>query len=269
MDDRPLILLTNDDGIQAEGLNALREALLPFARTVIVAPAVERSASSHSITLQRPLRYKRIDTDVFSLDGTPADCVYMALFSDCFLPTRPDLVLAGINHGLNLGTDIFYSGTVGAAREAAIHGVSAMALSYDDTKQFAQVADLSVRLTLNMLDAVRSSDSAALLNVNVPKGSIKGGVMTSLSRRYYQDNVVVRQDPRGHEYLWIGGRAIENSGTKGTDVEAVNQGYFSITALAMEATDTNQFEVAQRVAASCLECPNALLSATERRNCEG
>jgi 5'-nucleotidase len=269
MADRPLILLTNDDGIQAEGLNALKKALMPFTRTVIVAPAMERSASSHSITLQRPLRYKKIDADVFSLDGTPADCVYMALYSDCFLPIRPDLVLAGINHGLNLGTDIFYSGTVGAAREAAIHGVSAMALSYDDTERFEQVADLSARLTLTLLDAVRSSERAALLNVNVPKGSIKGGVTTSLSRRYYQDNVVVRQDPRGHEYLWIGGRAIESSGTKGTDVEAVNQGYFSITALAMEATDTDQLEVAQRVAASCLECSNEALSATDRRKCEG
>ncbi len=252
MNQRPVILLTNDDGVRAEGLLALRSAVMRIARPIVVAPAVERSASSHAITLQRPLRYKQLDTDVFSLDGTPVDCVYMALYSECFLPRRPDLVLSGINHGLNLGTDTHYSGTVGGAREAAIHGIPAMALSYDGSNDFDRVADLALQLARDFLDALRTSDSVALLNVNFPKTTPRGGLTTSLARRYYQDHVIARQDPRGRDYLWVGGRAIENREEAGTDAEAVRKGYVSITALAVEATDINHLEVAERVAASCI-----------------
>ncbi|MBN1656114.1 MAG: 5'/3'-nucleotidase SurE [Deltaproteobacteria bacterium] len=261
MEGRPLILLTNDDGVYAEGLTALRRALTEVARTVVVAPAVERSASSHSITLQRPLRHKQLDADLFALDGTPVDCVFMALYSECFLPRRPDLVLSGINHGLNLGTDTLYSGTVGAAREAAIHGISAMALSYDDTEGFSRIADICLKLTCRLLESACESNSATLLNVNFPKGPINGGLTTSLARRYYQDHVVARHDPRGREYLWIGGRAIENKVEKGTDALAVKQGFISITALAIEAIDTNRLEVAEKLAASCDVIVNASQSA--------
>lgn len=252
MSDRPLILLTNDDGVQAEGLRALRSAVMRIARPIVVAPSVERSASSHAITLQRPLRYKRLDTDVFSLDGTPVDCVYMALYSKCFLPRRPDLVLSGINHGLNLGTDTHYSGTVGGAREAVIHGVPAIALSYDGTKDFTRVADLAQQLASDFLEAMSASKSVALFNVNFPKATPRGALTASLARRHYQDHVVARQDPRGRDYLWVGGRAIENRDEAGTDAEAVRKGYVSITALAIEAIDENHLEVAERVAASCI-----------------
>lgn len=252
MNERPVILLTNDDGVQAEGLLALKTAVKQFARPIVVAPSVERSASSHAITLHRPLRYRQLETDIFSLDGTPVDCVYMALYSDCFLPRRPDLVLSGINHGLNLGTDTHYSGTVGGAREAAIHGISSMALSYDGTNDFEQVADLAQRLISDFLKATHRSASVALLNVNFPKSTPLGGVTTSLARRYYQDHVVARQDPRGRNYLWVGGRAIENRDQAGTDAEAIRKGYVSITALAIEATDEQHFKVAERVAASCV-----------------
>lgn len=245
------MLLTNDDGVQAEGLRTLRSAIMRIARPIVVAPTVECSASSHSITLQRPLRYEKLDTDVFALDGTPVDCVYMALYSDYFLPRRPDLVLSGINHGLNLGTDTHYSGTVGGAREAAIHGVPAMALSYDGTEGFDQVAELAQRLALNFLDTISASQSVALLNVNFPKATPLGGKTTSLARRYYEDHVVVRQDPRGRDYLWVGGNVVENRNQEGTDADSIRKGYVSITALALEATDINHFEVAERVAASC------------------
>jgi len=176
----------------------------------------------------------------------------MALYANCFLPRRPDLVLSGINHGLNLGTDTHYSGTVGGAREAAIHGIPAMALSYDGTKDFEQVTDLTQRIVNDFLNAINGSSSAALLNVNFPKTTPRGCLTAKLARRYYQDHVVARQDPRGRDYLWVGGRAIENRVESGTDAEIVRNGYVSITALAIEATDINHLEVAKRVAASCI-----------------
>src|SRR5947207_14366132 len=129
--DAPLLLITNDDGVHAAGLQLLREALQPLGRVVVVAPTTEQSASSHAITIDRPLRHVQHGSDVHSIDGTPADCVYLALFEPRFLPRRPDVVLSGINHGTNLGTSVFYSGTVAGAREAALRGIPAIAFSYD------------------------------------------------------------------------------------------------------------------------------------------
>src|SRR5262245_2510634 len=130
MAERPVLLLTNDDGILARGIKTLREALAPLGRVVVVAPTFEQSAMSHAITIDRPLRHTAHDQDVHSIDGTPADCVYLALFEPRFLPRRPDLVISGINHGTNLGTSIFYSGTVAGAREGALRGISAVAFSH-------------------------------------------------------------------------------------------------------------------------------------------
>src|SRR5690242_349876 len=128
---RPVLLVTNDDGVHAEGLRLLRAALLPLGHVVVVAPSNEQSATSHSITLDRPLRHVEHAADVHAIDGTPADCVYLALFEPRFLPRRPDLVVSGVNHGANLGTSVFYSGTVAGAREAALRGIPAIAFSHD------------------------------------------------------------------------------------------------------------------------------------------
>ena len=126
--DRPLILLSNDDGVNARGLRALRDALVVLGRVIVVAPTSEQSASSHALTLHRPLRHRVVDEDVHSVDGSPADSVYVALYRADLLPRWPDLVVSGINRGYNLGTDVYYSGTVAAAREAALRGVPAMAI---------------------------------------------------------------------------------------------------------------------------------------------
>jgi 5'-nucleotidase len=254
MDNRPLILLTNDDGVRATGLCALREALLDVARTVVVAPAEEQSACSHAVTLKRPLRCTQHDEDVYSLDGTPADCVYLALFGDRFLPRRPDLVLSGINHGANLGTDVFYSGTVAGAREAAIRGIAAMALSYQDAHgldAFGRVAATAREMALGLLDALESPDRGVLLNVNFPRRGGTSAVATHLARRVYEDRVVARRDPYDREYFWLGGRPIEQEPSEGSDLDAVNRGCISITPLALEAVNTSQMAVAVRLAQRC------------------
>lgn len=253
MNDRLVILLTNDDGVRAAGLTALKKALSPVAQTVVVAPAAQQSACSHSVTLQRPLRYTRHDTDVYSVDGTPADCVYLALFADRFLPRRPDLVLSGINHGVNLGTDVFYSGTVAGAREAAFRGIPSLALSYDlgeETTDLALLAEISRGMALRLLQASVASGHAPLLNVNFPRGRFQGVLTTHLARRVYQDQVVARVDPYGREYFWLGGRPANGERAEGSDVDAISRGFISVTPLALEAVDTDHLATAAEVAAS-------------------
>src|SRR5829696_1121257 len=147
MSQRPLVLLSNNDGFRAPGLNLVRDALAEFADVVVCAPDYEQSAASHALSLHRPLRLFRHEEGVFSVDGTPADCVYVALYAEArVLPRRPDLVVSGVNHGVNLGDDVFYSGTVAAAREAALKGIVSLAVSAaPDTDQPAAAA-LSARI---------------------------------------------------------------------------------------------------------------------------
>src|SRR5690606_17768279 len=146
MAERPLILLSNDDGVAARGLRTLREALLAIGDVVTVAPATEQSANSHSLTLSRPLRHREVEEGVHSIDGTPADCIYVALYRERFLPRWPDLVVSGINHGYNLGTDVFYSGTVAAAREGALRGIPSIAFSLGPKGSFEEAAEVAVRM---------------------------------------------------------------------------------------------------------------------------
>ncbi len=252
MEESPVILLTNDDGVRAEGLIALRNALSPVGRVVVVAPVAQQSACSHAVTLQRPLRYERHDPDTFSVDGTPADCVYLALFAERFLPRRPDLVLSGINHGVNLGTDVFYSGTVAGAREAAFRAIPAMAFSHELDEQppdFAALAEIAREMALRLLETPMTDGRAPLLNVNFPRGRFRGARTTHLARRVYQDRVISRTDPYGAEYFWLGGRPVIREQTEGSDVDAVNRGYVSVTPLALEAIDAAQLPAAAEVAA--------------------
>ncbi len=247
MTDRPLLLLTNDDGVQADGLKALRQALLPLGRVVVVAPSLEQSASSHSITLYRPLRHIEHEPDVHSFDGTPADCVYLAFYEPRLLGRRPDCVLSGINHGNNTGTSVFYSGTVAGAREAAMRGVPAVAFSSADKEQLQANAALARQMVERLLKMEHPPGPALLLNVNFPKGAAKGARATRAGQRIFEDDVVVRNDPGGREYFWIGGKAVVRGDEGGTDTEALAEGVVSVTPLLLETTGAEHLAMAAHV----------------------
>jgi 5'-nucleotidase len=248
MSQRPLILLSNDDGVHAEGIRALRAALSALADVVVVAPEHEQSATSHRITLAGPLRHTVVEENVHSIDGSPADCVYVALTLQGLLPRRPDLVVSGINHGLNLGQDVVYSGTVAAAREGALRGVRAVAVSAERGAELASVAAHSVPLLERALSASTAPGQPLLLNINFPKGEPKGVLATKLGRRDYHDVVEVRTDPRGRSYYWVGGPVVSHDGTPGADTTAIDDGYAAVTPLSLEMTYPPHLTVAQLVA---------------------
>lgn len=231
---RPLILLSNDDGYQALGIRGMAAALAGFADVVVCAPESEQSASSHAISLNRPLRLVERESNIFSVDGTPADCVYVALHAaDRVLPRRPDVVVAGMNHGLNLGNDVFYSGTVAAAREGALRGVPAVALSAADRADRASACALGARLVQALLlDNV--PPRGLLLNVNFPPGREWTVRATRLGNRTYQDGVLFRQDPRGGEYLWVGTGAVQHDGDEASDTSAYDDGAVGVTPLSLQ-----------------------------------
>ena len=236
---RPLVLLSNDDGYRARGLQLLKQALSVWADVVVCAPESEQSTTSHSLTLYRPLRLLQVSETEFSVDGTPADCVYVALHGARVLPRAPDLVVSGLNHGLNLGNDVFYSGTVAAAREAALQGFVALAVSADTQADFEKAAATSASIAQGLLESTAGSGPArgSLFNVNFPnRGSWKPRA-TRLGRRHYRNEVEFRRDPRGREYLWIGGAAMEHEDFEGSDTEAHDRGEVGITPLVLDLWD--------------------------------
>ncbi len=246
----PLIVVTNDDGIHAEGLSRLAASLTALGEVYVVAPETDQSAASHAITLGRPLRLREISPQRYALDGTPADCIYVAIHHADLLPRKPSLVASGINHGLNLGTDVFYSGTVAGAREGALRGVSAMAFSMAPDADVRAVARRAQTLAARMLlwrDA-HPDAPPALLNVNFPAGSLRGARATRLGKRIYDDAVDLRLDPRGRSYLWLGGHGVHHPEVSGSDTEAYSQGYVSVTPLRMEITEASQASLAGYVA---------------------
>ncbi len=231
----PLVLLSNDDGYSSPGLQSIRHALARRADVIVVAPEGEQSASSHSLSLHRPLRLRSIEAGVFALDGTPADCVYVALHAGTrVLPRRPDLVVSGIDHGMNLGQDAFYSGTIAAAREGALRGIPAMATSAHPSLDLEPVADLCARIALVLLASPKTR--APLLNVNVPPGFTGEVRATRLGARIYEEIVDFRFDPRGREYLWLGGPGVRHERDQGTDTDAYDDGAASITPLLLDLT---------------------------------
>ncbi len=248
MPERPLILLSNDDGVAARGVRVLHEALARIAEVVVVAPLTEQSANSHALTLARPLRHHLVD-GFHAIDGTPADCIYVGLYWKELTRRTPDLVVSGINHGYNLGSDTFYSGTVAAAREGALRGIPAVAFSLGmgSGSTFEPIAPLASRIVLRLLEVAPSprGPRAPLFNVNFPAGDrpLRGIRGTRLGHRRYSEEVDVRRDPRGHQYFWIGGPNAFHDPSEGSDTEAVDQGYVSITPLGLDATDTNQFSL--------------------------
>ncbi len=243
----PLILLSNDDGVQAEGLQRLARALAKLGEVFVVAPEREQSAASHRITLSRPLRHRPLGSDIHAVDGTPADCIYIALNLPGLLPRRPDVVVSGINHGLNLGMDVVYSGTVAAAREGALRGLRAMAISAQDGADFSQAAAHAAELVARLLALETPLGAPVLFNVNYPREAPRGVRATRLGRREYADLIEVRTDPRGRSYYWVGGPVSAHDGAEGADTTAIDEGYVSLTQLALEMTHAAQLALAERM----------------------
>ena len=251
MTQRPLVLLSNDDGYAAAGLLAMREALSAFADVVVCAPEFNQSATSHALSIHRSLRLRKVEDDVFCLDGTPADCVYVALNAaeKRILPRRPDICVSGMNHGMNLGIDVFYSGTVAAAREAAIRGVPAVATSADHEADRKAAAILSAEIARELWERTRDvRGPAPLLNVNIPSGSGWKVRSTRLGARLYDDSVVFRDDPRGREYLWIGGAEPRHTPVPGSDTDAYDAGEASVTPLSLNLFDAERAALIEGIA---------------------
>jgi 5'-nucleotidase len=224
----------------------MREALLAVADVVILAPETEQSASSHALSLHRPLRLRRAEEGIFALDGTPADCVYVALHAGTrVLTRRPDLVISGINHGMNLGQDAFYSGTVAAAREGAMRGVPAVASSAHPSAELAAVGRLTARVALELL--TQKAPRAPLLNLNIPprwNGQVRA---TRQGERIYEEIVEFRRDPRGREYLWVAGAGVRHERDEGSDTDAYDEGVASITPLLLDLTSASEHALVEAV----------------------
>jgi 5'-nucleotidase len=242
---RPLVLLSNDDGYRARGLVVLREALLSRFDVVVCAPDTEQSASSHSLSLNRPLRLMERAAGIFSVDGTPADSIYLALHAEQVLPRKPDLVLSGINHGLNLGQDVFYSGTVAAAREGALHGYVALALSAAEQADQEEAAEVAVRLAWAALGFGLAAPR--LFNVNFPPGNGWPLRATRLGKREYGGGLIRRADPRGIPYYWIGGSTVHHDSVIGSDTEAFDQGVVGVTPLVLDLWSSHLEEDSERL----------------------
>jgi 5'-nucleotidase len=230
----PLLLVTNDDGVHAPGIKALGKALQPLGEVCVVAPDREVSACSQALTLKHPLRAERIEENVHAVDGTPADCVNLAVVK--LLPRRPDLVLSGINRGANLGEDIFYSGTVGGAREGTFFGLAAIAFSLAAKAEtdFSHAAAFAARLVSLVLE--KGLPERTLLNVNVPPGLPRGAAITIQGRREHEGTILEALDPRRRTYYWIEEGRDRWLSDEMSDIHAVRQGLISITPLQTDTT---------------------------------
>lgn len=238
--DHPLILVTNDDGVDSRALDTLARHLGEIGDVIIVAPASEQSAVGHGISLSRPLRIKTLEAERrYAVSGTPADAVLLGLFHIC--ERRPALVVSGINLGLNLGTDVFYSGTVAGALEGVIHRVPAMAVSQDipaDRSILPDLIERTARFATRMASMVLACGMAdrTALNINAPATLAERFSWTSLGRRVYREQVLRRDDLRGRPYYWIGGPVVQNQGEPGTDSHAVESDLISVTLLSIDMT---------------------------------
>ena len=231
------ILLSNDDGYQAPGLKALAEGLASIATITVVAPERNRSGASNSLTLEHPLRANTMDNGFISVDGTPTDCVHLAITG--LLKDEPDMVVAGINDGANMGDDVLYSGTVAAATEGRFLGFPAMAVSM--ASHAPKYFDTGARVAREMVERIRLHPLSAdtILNVNVPDiphDEIKGYQATRLGHRHKAEPVIKASDPRGRLIYWVGPAGAEQDAGPGTDFHAVREGYVSVTPLKIDLT---------------------------------
>ncbi len=235
-------LVTNDDGILADGIRTLAAELSTLGEVVVVAPDRERSATGHAITVLRPLRVEKIaipglDVEAWAVDGTPSDCVKLAV--EALLDRRPDVVVSGINRGPNLGTDVLYSGTVSAAIEGAICGLPALAVSVAafENCSYSCAARFATRMVSKVLEKGLPRDT--LLNINVPsvdESEIAGVSVTKLGARKWKDVVDRRIDPRGRTYYWMAGAAVECDEDEGTDAAAIRDNLISVTPIHLDLT---------------------------------
>lgn len=231
------ILVTNDDGIYSPGLTTLAKALAKVGEVWVVAPDRERTAVAHAVTLHKPLRVQEIGPRRFAVNGTPVDCVNLAVLK--LLPKPPDLLVSGINKGVNLGDDVLYSGTVSAAMEGTILGVLSMAVSQEGRERFRfeAAAHYAVRVAKLMLE--EGAPPETLVNLNVPDRPVKaitGLRVTCLSRRRFDNPIIEKKDPHGRSYYWIAGTRVSWSRSKDADHEAIEEGAVSLTPIHLDTT---------------------------------
>jgi len=244
-------LCTNDDGILAHGLDCLVRAAKQIGDVTVVAPDREQSATSHSLTLHHPLRPIKRGDERYQVDGTPTDCVMLAL--EMLMAEKPDFVLSGINHGQNMGEDVLYSGTVAAAMEGLALGVRSIAISYAGGDLRADISRLDEQVNvlaplLRHLTGLPQFPTDTLLNVNlppVPADQIKGVRLTRLGRRVYSNSIKPMEDPWGRPIYWIGGGEITWEGDDRSDFQAIREGYISVTPLHLDLTHHVRFEEAE------------------------
>jgi 5'-nucleotidase len=238
------ILVTNDDGVLAPGLALLADACSEVGDVTVVAPDREQSGTSHSLTLHRPLRPARRPDGAWQIDGTPTDCVMLAL--QALMPEGPDFVFSGVNHGPNMGEDVLYSGTVSAAMEAVMLGVPGIGISFAGHQPETMATYRSVLVQLvRRITSVDRFPRNTLLNVNLPRvpaAEVQGIRVTRLGSRYFSNSLTRMKDPWGREIFWIGGGTITWTGGEDADHEAVAAGYISITPLQMDLTDYSLIE---------------------------
>jgi len=231
----PLILVTNDDGVQSEGIHALADAMKPLGDVIVVAPLQEASAIGHALTLRRPLRIETISEGVYAVDGTPTDCVNIGC--EIILKRLPDLVVSGINKGWNLGDDITYSGTVSGALEGALLGAPGIAVSLRRTPAYDFGPSAATAATVAKMVLALGVPARTFLNINMPSGTPKGLRVTTQAKRNHVTQIDSRTDPRGNAYYWIEEALDEYHPDSGrSDYEAVRDGYASVTPLQPDMT---------------------------------
>ncbi|MFV0482124.1 MAG: 5'/3'-nucleotidase SurE [Campylobacteraceae bacterium] len=250
------ILITNDDGYESKGLLALAEALRKLGHVTIVAPATEKSACAHSITVAKPLRLSSVGDDFFKVDdGTPSDCVYLAVETLYKKDKKPDLVVSGINIGANLGEDITYSGTVGGAMEGVLHGIPSFAISQYytdsramlDTLNYELAKEVAYDIANRLLNGSFPLPKRHLINVNIPpiKSELcKGYKVTRAGNRHYESGVITNKDPRGREYYWIGVESLtwQRDIDEHSDIYALNSNFVSLTPVKLDLTAHEEME---------------------------
>jgi 5'-nucleotidase len=238
------ILVSNDDGILAPGLQILANACREVGQVTVVAPDREQSGTSHSLTLHRPLRPARTHDGGFQIDGTPTDCVLLAI--EALMPERPKFVFSGVNHGPNMGEDVLYSGTVSAAMEAVTLKVPGIAFSFAsrEPEMLAGYHTILVRL-IRQITEIEAFPEQTLLNINlpgVPPDEVKGVQVTKLGSRFFSGSITRMSDPWGKEVFWLGGGDVTWTGDPESDHVAVKAGYISITPLHMDLTNYRLIE---------------------------
>ncbi len=245
-------LISNDDGIQAAGLELLVHALSPLGKITVVAPNRNRSASSNSLTLDRPIRAHLVAENWYSVDGTPTDCVHLAVTG--LLKDEPSMVVSGINAGANLGDDVIYSGTVAAAMEGRFLGLPAVAISVTSSQPL--YLEVAAQVSHAMITELTSTQlpSDVIININIPDVSrpeLKGIQTTRLGNRHKAEPVIKSADPRGKPIYWVGAAGPEQDAGPGTDFHAIKNGYVSVSPMHLDLTHYNAMQAVKQWASSC------------------